>query len=211
MARRQRPDHVQMMMNNSELERMLKAAQVPERPESYWTEFPGRVVSRLHWRPSAIAAETPGWFPRLAWGIAAATACLIIGFAVGHWRGQAEVASSGLLQNQKVIREMLGMFPNRVRAIVQDEHGLSLVLADKDEVPVSAPLWVRVCDGQRCSTLVTFSGQEVQLAGRKVTVLSDAKGGVVVMGDQFVWSGNQPVGTSGGLKIEARNRNSRTL
>ena len=194
----------QMTMNNSELDRTLKAAKAPERPEEYWKQFPQRVTARLHWKRTAESVEAPRWFPRLAWGLATAAACLLAGFLLGHWRGQTEAASNGLLQNGKVIREMLTMFPNRVRAIVQDERGLSLVLSEKDDVPVSPPLWVKVCDGKRCSAFVAFSGQEVEIAGLKVTVLSDARGGVMLVGDRFVWSSGEPERAANHLRIEAR-------
>ena len=198
-------------MNNEELDRILKSAKMPSRPEEYWTRFPQRVESRLHWKPAAAVERRTPWLPRLAWGFATVAACLLAGFFVGHWRSATEAKANGLLQNAKVIKETLAMFPNRVRAIVQDEHGLSLVLSEKDDVPLSSPLWVKVCDGNQCLALVTFSGQEVQLAGRKVTVLSDAQGGVLLVGSDFVWSSKEKVYANNQLKIEAKNLGSLAL
>ncbi len=194
-------------MNDSELDRLLKAAKAPERPEEYWKRFPQRVVSRLQWKAPATPAERRTlWWPRVAWGLGAVAACLLIGFLAGqHWRPGTDTAANGLLQNAKVIKETLAMFPNRVRAIVQDEHGLSLVLSEKADVPSSSPLWVKVCNGRQCLTLVTFSGQEVQLAGQKVTVLSDAQGGVLLVGNDFVWSSKEKIYANNNLKIEAKN------
>jgi len=102
-------------------------------------------------------------------------------------------------------------FPNRVRAIVQDERGLQLVLSDQPNVPMSTPLWVKICDGKQCSSLVTFSGQELEIAGQKITVLSDAEGGIILEGNQFVWSSSARNFAQGGLKIEAKRLNSITL
>jgi hypothetical protein len=110
-----------------------------------------------------------------------------------------------------MLREVLTLFPNRVRAIVQDEHGVQLVLSDQADVPASTPIYVHICDGKQCSSLVTFSGQELEIAGQKVTILSDAQGGVIVAGTRFAWSSDRPVGASGGLKIEARSLSSITL
>jgi hypothetical protein len=110
-----------------------------------------------------------------------------------------------------MLHEVLTLFPNRVRAIVQDEHGVQLVLADQPDVPVSTPIYVRICDGQQCSALVTFSGQELEIAGQKVTVLANAHGGVIVTGNRFVWSSDQPVVAQSGLRIEARTLNSTAL
>ena len=70
------------------------------------------------------------------------------------------------------------MFPHQVRAIVQDESGLKLVLSDSGDVPVSPPLYVRISDGGHSSSFVTFSGQEIQAAGQSITVLADARGGI---------------------------------
>ena len=161
-------------MNNSDLDKKLKAAPVPARDEDYWESFPRLVSAKLRLAP----AERPGverhWLPRLAWGGGIAFACLVIGFAIGHWHGQKQKNDPyALLQNGKMLREVLTLFPNRVRAIVQDEHGLQLVLADQPDVPVSTPIYVRFCDGKQCLSLVTFSGQELEIAGQKVTVLSD--------------------------------------
>jgi len=188
-------------MNDSELNRLLKAAKVPERSGDFWTELPRRVVGGLHWRPAAPAPE-PNWFPRLGWGLAALATCLVIGFVIGHRHGLSE--ADRLLQSPKMIQEMLAMFPNRVRAIVQDERGISLVLSDNPDVPASTPLWLSISDGKHSSTLVTFSGQELQVAGKKLEVLANARGQVMVVGDRLLWSSAGANRTSGNLRIQAK-------
>ncbi len=191
-------------MSEFDLNETLKSAKVPERADEYWDDFPGRVARQLG-RASVASRTEARWFPRIAWGLAAATACLIVGFAVGHWRGSVEtVSANGLLQNEKLLRETMAMFPNRIRAIVQDERGLSLVLSEGNDVPDSAPLYVKVCDGKNCSALVTFSGQEVQMAGQKVMVLSDASGSVILVGEKFLWSSSEPARAAGRLRIQAK-------
>ena len=145
--------------------------------------------------------------PRLAWAFGLA-ACVVIAFAIGlkHGRIKTEAVSpKDALADIKVIRETLALFPNRVRAIVQDEHGLHLVLSDTDDVPLSPPLYVSICDGKKCSSFVTFSGQEIQIAGQKVTVLSDTRGGIILTGNQFVWSNTERAYAGNHLKIEAKN------
>lgn len=193
-------------MNDSELDRILKAAKAPERTEEFWAQFPRRVTSRLHWKPAARENEPRHWLARFAWSLTALAACLLIGFIVGHSRGQKDaLAENGLLQNEKVIKEMLAMFPNRVRAVVQDDHGLHLVLSDRDDVPVSTPLWVKVCDGKHCSAIVTFSGQQIQVAHQEVTVLADPAGKIILEGDSFLWSNGEPMlAGNDKLKIEVK-------
>jgi hypothetical protein len=191
-------------MNDAELNRILKAAKAPERTEEFWARFPRRVTSRLHWKPAM--KESPTRFWRLAWVLSAVAACLVIGFMAGHWRGREEaVAANGLLQNAKMIRETFAMFPHRVKAIGQDQHGINLVLSDKEDVPASTPLWIKICDGKSCAAMVTFSGQEIKLGREELTVLTDAHGKIILEGNNFLWSnGDALLAGNDKLKIEAK-------
>src|ERR1700722_7058101 len=161
-------------MNNSELEKKLKAAREPVLDADYQEAFPRLVLAGLRSAPRQQNLPERSWLPRFAWGLAIA-ACLVVAFAVGHWSGRRERAgATDALADAKLVHETLAMFPNRVRAIVKDEHGLNLVLSAREDVPASTPIYVRICEGDRCSSLVTFSGQEIQIAGQKLTVLSQA-------------------------------------
>jgi len=200
-------------MNNSELDSILKKARRPEPIEEFWEEFPKQVVRRLNRARVEEPRLNTRWVPRLAWGMAIVV-CITAAFAIGHWRGRVDtesVASNDILQNTKFVRETLALFPNQVRAIVRDQHGFNLDLASTSDVPTSTPIYVSVCDGKNCSSCVTFSGQEVQVAGQKLTVLSDGLGGIILMGDHFIWSSNRRVAMGNSLKIEAKNLSSITL
>ncbi|HUA38302.1 MAG TPA: hypothetical protein VMA35_07865 [Candidatus Sulfopaludibacter sp.] len=193
-------------MNNSELDDILRKARVSEPPGELWDLFPRRIISRLNQPAAPVVRAGPGWSPRLAWGLAAAI-CVLAAFAIGHWRGRMETkaAENDVLQSAKLIRETLATFPHQVRAIVGDKNGLHLILSDHNDVPDSTPIYIRVCDGKQCASFVTFSGQEIAMAGREVTVLSDARGGVILTGNRFLWSSDERVAVDNGWKIEARN------
>ena len=191
-------------MNDPELEKKLKSAHGPVLAEDYQADFARLVLAKLRSAPPEKIPARNAWCPRLAWGFAAAL-LILAAFGFGHWRGRVEVASSaGLLENTKLIRETMALFPNQVRAIVQDEHGLKLELADQANIPNSPPLFVRICDGKNCSSVVTFSGQEIQMAGQKFTVLAEADGGIILEGKEFAWSSSAQNISHDGLKIEAR-------
>jgi hypothetical protein len=189
-------------MTDDELNQKLRAARTPAFEADYIQDFPRLVFARNRAQP----AQPPRvrWLPRLAWGASIALACLILGFASGYLSPEhGGKKASDILANAKVIRETMSLFPNQVSAIIQDEHGLKLVLADQPDVPSSPPLYIQICDGQNCSSVVTFSGQEIQVGPRKITVLADARGGIILEGDHFVWSstdGPRP----DRLKIHAR-------
>lgn len=202
-------------MNDFELEKKLKSARTPEWPEDYWEDFPRQVMAGLR-RATPARESKPAWRRRLGWGLGVAFACFAIVFFVGQVRlriaWSAKTSASprtesdflALLQNRKLLREILTMFPNRVRAIEQDASGMNLVLSEKPDVPVSTPLWIEICDGQNCRTAVTFSGQELQLGGKKIEVLADPRGQVILTGNNFVWSSAEPDRDAHGLRIRAR-------
>ena len=196
-------------MKKPELDSILKQARLPEISEESLEMFSRRIVTRLkHSEPSVrVSQNVSPLLPRLAWAFGLA-ACIVIAFAISqkHGGNKTETGSANDdLADIKVIRETLALFPNRVRAIVQDEHGVHLVLSDTDDLPPSPPLYVSVCDGKNCSSFVTFSGQEIQVAGQKVTVLADTHGGIILTGNQFVWSNAERTHVGGHLKIEAKN------
>lgn len=198
-------------MNDSELEKKLKAARGPALAADYQEAFTRRVLANLRSAPRTAGTLRPSWRPRLAWGLAFATG-LLLAFAAGHWHGR-QAADQDVLMDAKLIQETLAMFPNRVRAIVRDERGMQLVLSEQEDVPASPPIYVRLCEGGKCSSMVTFSGQEIQIAGQKLTVLAEAGGGILVEGNQMVWSSSGGGANSTGNKwrIEAKNLSSRVL
>jgi hypothetical protein len=193
-----------LIMTDSELNELLKRSRLPERPETYWEDFPRQVELQLGRKPAPRVRDGVSWFPRLAWGFALVALCLAIGFFAGRHRGQTEAAND-LLQNPKFLQEVLAQFPHRVRAVIKDANGLNLILSDADDVPSSAPLWVKVCNGKDCSVAVTFSGQEIELAGQKITVLSNSRGEVLLVGDRFAWPETGWTSARNSLKIETKN------
>src|ERR1035437_2594626 len=161
-------------MNQPELDSILKKMRLPEIPGESLEMFPRRIVARLK-RNDVPNHAARKFSPQLAWAFGL-MACIVIAFAIGHWRKPMEpaaIAANDSLVDIKLIRETLALFPNQVRAIVEDEHGMNLVLSDNNDVPASPPLYIRICDGQHCSSFVTFSGQEIQAAGQKITVRSE--------------------------------------
>jgi hypothetical protein len=190
-------------LTNSELDQLLKSDPVPARAPELWEQMPQRVSAKLHWRQHRKDKEN-GLPPRSVrgWvlGITGAAVLILMGFVVGNWHGAKQ--TTALLQSEKLLREVFATFPNQVQAIIQDENGLRLVLADEPNVVQSQPLWIKVSEDGVCRSMVTFSGQVVQIAGRPVEVLADAQGGVMMVGENFFWSSQQG-GADGQLRINA--------
>jgi hypothetical protein len=192
-------------MTDSELNQILKSARLPERPAPFWEACPRQVIRRLRQAPGPERHEPRRQFSLALWGIGFATACLAIGFAFGFWHGRRNHAEDGLLaEDGKLVREVAALFPNRVRAIISDNTGVRLVLSDLPDVPASAPLFLKICRGKKCQSIITFSGQEIQVAGQEFEVLADARGNVFLVGHQGVWTTAEPNRRLSGLKIEGQ-------
>lgn len=179
-------------MNDAELNKLLKSDPVPARAPEFWEQMPQRVSAKLHWRQQRKDPENDlpprpvrGW----VLGITGAAVLILMGFVVGNWHGTRQ--TTALLQNEKLLREVLATFPNQVQAIIQDDNGLRLALAEEPNVAQTQPLWLKICEGKHCRSMVTFSGQTVKIGGQPVEVLADARGGVMLVGENFFWSSQQ--------------------
>jgi len=207
-------------MNNKELDQILKSARVPERPAEYWERFPRQVTTRARdleraegrageraQEPDLRSAFGAGfcglrWKPALAVGLA--FTCIVFGFILGLWRGRSSGTDPQLAELGKYFREIAALFPNQLEAIVFDEAGAHMVLADRPNVPVSPPMYVKICGPKGCQRFVTFSGQQIRVNGDVFEVLVDRQGDVLLVGAQWVWSSSEPAGKTSPYRIEAR-------
>jgi hypothetical protein len=185
-------------MNDADknLDDLLKTVRVPERSPGYWENFPKRVTTRLAdgTRPAAIVMRLRTWM----WRTAGAVAGLALG--VGMWLMAHRPAQPNYA---KIYHEIEAMFPNQVQAIVVDQHGVRVDLADKPDVPSSPPLLVNVCKARQCRAFITFSGQQIRVNGERLDVLTDGKGEVFVVGKRSVWSSDEPNRQAGAYRIVA--------
>jgi hypothetical protein len=195
-------------VRDGELDQLLKSVPLPERSGDYWRDFPGSVTAALGRRPALadIPDATRGRNLKplfAAWGFGIATACVVLGLAINAWRGRdAGLNASQVAQAGKFYREVEALFPNQIQAIVFEPQGPRLVLAARADVPSSQPYYLKVCSPQGCERIITFSGQQVRLSDRNFEVLADAKGGVMLVGADRVWTGGNP---NDAVQIHARS------
>jgi hypothetical protein len=112
-------------MNDFELESKLKNIPVPERAEAYWENFPAQVRINLR-RRAVIAPPRKVWWPRLIW-----TGGFAAGIAFGLWLAQSEPVKQAFKQERQ-FRKELAQFPTHLRILMQDEHGMHYLVADKE-------------------------------------------------------------------------------
>lgn len=191
-------------MNDSELNDLLRKARVPDRPGTYWEQFPAQAAQRAaaHQRFAALPTR-PVW--RMAWGLGLAAACVALGFIIGLRKGRdAGAAIHQQAGYQRIFHEVAALFPERLSAIVIEDGQVQLILADDGRIPPSEPLLVEICKDGHCRTFITFSGQQVRLNGDTFDVLRGGEGNVIVAGRNQVWIGGQTQPDASGLAVKAR-------
>ncbi|MEY3898127.1 MAG: hypothetical protein RLZZ214_3648 [Verrucomicrobiota bacterium] len=103
-----------------------------------------------------------------------------------------------------ILREFSALYPNQVKAIVQDDHGIELTLADKPGVLPGKALVLKICDARNCREIITFSGQNIEVAGHNVTVRTENGGRVILDGGKFLWSSDLKSQPGAAIHIESR-------
>ena len=213
-------------MTDSELNRLLKTAAVPQQPPAYWDHFAKKVMGLARARasrpqpdgegspdspvrapaiPRLRSAAVPLWLwpARLAAGLALALA--LIGLGLGIWKQHASPAADPQYAAiRRCFQEVAALFPNQLQTIVFDARETHLILAEQPNVPVSQPLYVKIDGPTGCRRFVTFSGQQIRFNDELCDVLLDGGGHVLLVGRQLVWSSAQPGRSTGGYQIEAK-------
>jgi hypothetical protein len=189
-------------MKNSDLDLLLRTARVPDRADSYWAAFAPAVIRRLSAEPAPAPAERR-WRTVAFAGLAAAVGGVLLGFFLWH-RAPASRDPYARLRDGEMLREILPRYPSRLRAIVQDEQGLHIILSDRPDVPASMPIWIEISGEGRRRAAVTFSGQRVTLGDDQLEVLADPSGRVMLIGSRFFWSPDVRTGAAANLEVRVR-------
>ena len=114
-------------MDNFDLESILRTARTPDRPDEYWERFPARVLARAQTR-SGLKSRRASWFQPLAWCGAMTAACLLMGLGLAY---ESRPALGAFWRHEKSICLRWEQLPDRLRVVMQDEHGLHRLVADQ--------------------------------------------------------------------------------
>ena len=179
-------------MNDRELDGILKRAKAPEWPGEYWEQFPGSVMAQIirGEQPLRVveqaqnvisaAAGPLAWAGSLrfpVWASGLAVLGILVAVFLGSWRGQT-MGKTEEGKIQKCFREIEALFPHQVQSLVFEDTGAHLVLAEQPDVPVSLPLLITISGPKGPQRIVTFSGQQIRIAGEVCDVLLDGGGAI---------------------------------
>ncbi len=202
-------------MKNSELDQILKSAPVPDRPEAYWDQFPRQVMAKTDRLRTRADAETNHPRTESFWlrsrfqfatvGLGLAIIGLLLGFVLGFRQGRnLPITGPQLAAARIYFQEIETLFPGQVQAIVFDQQGPELVLAEHSNVHASSPLYLRVCGPKGCQSYVTFSGQQIRINGETCEVLLDHQDNVLLVGQDWVLSTAQAPAKGARYQVSAR-------
>ncbi len=194
-------------MKDSELNKLLRSVHPPERSPEERLEFPGEVVRKLS-RPVRQSSGVGGIGSlRISLiGIGFALVCLFFGFLVGRLpekQLEVSVVAVNTPDYGKLFKEVALLFPDRLRGVVVRGNEVELLLAEQPERPASNPLLVEICQNGRCRTVLTFSGQKLEIDGHSIEVLTGADNRLIVLADSQVWTSQNPSEIVDGFRINA--------
>ena len=198
-------------MNDSKLNELLQRVRVPERQPEEWQELTNDTMRAMRLSLSAhgervrgeVSLSRPRFKSIALWTFGCATACVLAGFILGHWHARLETRRDEIADARKLFSELSALFPNQIEAVILDERGPRLVLAEQPAPRHGAPIFVRICTARGCERVVTFSGRRVLMNGESCEVLLDVRGNVIVAGERFAWSSSEPATRTRGFQIEA--------
>jgi hypothetical protein len=108
-------------MNDRQLEARLRMLHVPERTEEYWDVFPSRVRLQLISAERTPRRQAPQW----GWNSGLAFACAISVMLLVPLFNAA-------LRGERILQRDAEKFPQNVRLLMTDEHGMQYLVADRE-------------------------------------------------------------------------------
>jgi hypothetical protein len=193
-------------MTNQELEALLRNSRPPAWPPHHWETFPARVVQRLQepgTRTGTVQESRRVAPTRLIWPALAAAACIVVGLWLGPRSPREGLDPSMVTASARLFSELTELFPNTLRAVITNGEQNRIVLSDGNRVGGTEPVLLRLCDNGDCVTIVTFSGEEIEVGPLKFEVLAGGKDEVLLVGEDFVWSRRDSSGLRGWPHVEA--------
>ena len=103
-----------------------------------------------------------------------------------------------------ILREVSAVFPEQLQAIIAEGGELRISLADHTLSNKKQAVVVELRVADKCTTVITYVGQTVEVGEHRVTVRTDAKGAIVVDARNSRETGEQPEHPAPHLHIKTR-------
>ena len=195
-------------MNDESLKRALEKLALPSADDAARAIARHRAVTAFENRDTAPQRNPVPWL-RLATLAAAACIALALVFAARSRSGGGAVAAatSSDRADARLLAEMEALFPGQLDAVVATGNDIAVELAQEPGATASQRLAITLQRGASTVRVLGYSGRKVCLAldGRRECFepLLTADGQVILAGDDFVWSEENPSPLAG-YHIRAR-------
>jgi hypothetical protein len=182
-------------MTNRDLEARLRNVQPPTWPDAHWDTFPAQVVRQL---PNPGARLAPAERPNplsltvALWAGLAAATCVILALWLEPWHRREVSDALPVAAGAKLVKELAGLFPESLRAVIIEGGENRIVLSDRPAVGGMDPVLIRLCHNGDCVLILTFSGETIELGTIRFEVLTGGSGEVLLLGEDFAWSQADP-------------------
>ena len=117
------------------------------------------------------------------WPALAAAACVALAislFSKPRTTSQQHVAAPAEDKYALILREVSAVFPEQLQAIIADGGELRISLADHAVSNKKQAVVVELREADKCTTVITYVGQTVEVGEHRITVHADEKGAIVV-------------------------------
>ena len=133
----------------------------------------------------------------------AVAACMVLALWLGPRSSPEGPEPLWVTANARLFSELTELFPNTLRAVITDGEQSRIVLSEGTRVGGTEPVLLRLCNHGDCLTIVTFSGEQIEVGRMKFEVLTGGQGEVLLVGEDFVWSRKDSPGLPHGQRIQA--------
>ncbi len=183
-------------MTEDDLEKLLELYAVPEADPAARERalFQARLALSAGASIEDEEANTGSF--RSFWACAAGLAAIALVLFLVNAPGQ-KTTSDDLAASRDLLRQLEGVFPGNLDAVIERGETVEVVLADEPRPSSVQRVVLTIADRERPVRILSYSGQRVcvDLAGRQLCfeMLVTDSGGVIVAGDDFVWTRENPV------------------
>lgn len=191
-------------MNDDLLKKRLAELEVPEPDETARERALHRALVAL--ANSAKTNKVPAEKRRPAlwrWVLAAGA---LGAFVLAVWPG-GQPAKENSLAWQRTLEQVEALFPGQVNAVIERDGKFAVELTDHAAGGTGQPVVVEFVQGPHVLRVLSYSGRRVcvELGGAKACFepLITADGGVILAGEDFLWSSEHPA-PQAGYRVQAR-------
>lgn len=189
------------MKKSDWLQAKLSNLSVPEADETAKGRALDRSLIALQNQvPESVPGNTGSWLGLLTGAV------LMLFVLLGMWKISQGIWMENKSDDLQVLNQFASLFPGRLKAVVEQDGEVDVKLSEADAAPSQQPLAVVLKRGTKTLRVLCYSGSEVclNLDGQRkcFEVLARANGEVIVAGEDFVWSPQNPH-TLDGYRVQA--------